>query len=103
MVLVDLGSVEDLVCYDKKLRKLLPSLNGLFQQWEASLVGNGVRKRTLADILRSLSDHMDVLNEYFAEEVRVEELDYSVVRNLKFALDRAEEAGDFAQIGRAYV
>jgi hypothetical protein len=85
------ANVEELVFYDQKVHLLIPDLGPLIQQWQLTqrVPGfNYLRRKSVLDLLNSLTEqHLAVLEQYFGEPVRVERLDYLVVKNMEGPLD----------------
>ena len=84
-------NVEELIFYDQKLHLLVPELLPLIQQWQITQRVPGLtslRRKTVLDMLNSLTEqHLAALEIYFGEPVRVERLDYQVVKNIEGSLD----------------
>ena len=91
MLKLNLENVEERVFYNKPLRKLLPEFKSLFAQWDNLLMTSGTRKKVVADFLNQITaKQVAVLSGYFGSEVRIEKLDYHIVKHYDFAPDGAE-------------
>ncbi len=88
-------NVEEIVFKDKNVQNILPEFKHLFDSWTLSIRITALRnlgKRSLLDFLNSLSaKHLQVLSNYFKQDVKVERLDYNIVRNINTTLDGAVE------------
>ena len=90
MIILNLDNVEELVFFDKALRTKLPKLKYIFDQWRLSKAIPAMRqigKKNLMDFLNAVSqDHISIMSEYFGDEVRIDKLDYSIVKNVEYDL-----------------
>lgn len=91
MVVISLKNIEDLVLKNGQLRKLLPDLTHLFDQWHLSCRLPTLRSmgtKAKLDLLNLMGDdHVRILEEHFQDSVVLDKLDYSVVKNISFPLD----------------
>jgi hypothetical protein len=89
-----LGNIEELVFYDSRLRKKLPDLVHLFNQWELAKRVSALRpmgKRALVDFMNQVTDEqMDVIEKHLGTKVIFDKIDYHIVKNYDFTLEEAE-------------
>jgi hypothetical protein len=94
-MLINLQTVEELIFYDQKVRKLLAEFQPLFNQWTFARQFGGLEhlvKKSVLDVLNSLTEeHAEILSQHFNSKVTIDKLEYAVVRNLELPIDKAEE------------
>lgn len=94
MLTINLGNIEELLFYDKKVQKLLPEFSDLFGQWILAKQAPALRtmgKRAIINLLNGLEEsHITILSRHFGQQVIVETLDYRIVKNCMFPLEEAE-------------
>lgn len=87
-------NVEDLVFFDQSLQKQLPEFKNMFDQWTLGKRVPGLSflsQRTKLDFLEQLNDkHLEILSEYFNEQVVVNPINYRITENFKVPLDELE-------------
>lgn len=102
MVHINLQNVEELVFYDTKLQLLFPEFKHLFDSWRLSVrypVFRNLGRRSTADFLNHLNeDHIVVLSKYFKDEVKIDVMDYHIVRNSEYDIDNVELQESFPNI-----
>ena len=91
MVVINLQNVEDLVLKKGELRKLMPDLTHLFDQWHLSCRLPTLRSmgtKAKLDLINMMNaDHVRILEEHFQDSVVLDKLDYDIVKNLSFPVD----------------
>jgi hypothetical protein len=91
MIVINLKNVEELIFQKAELRKLLPDLQHLFDQWHLSYrlpALGSLRTKSKLDLINLMSDeHIRVLEEYFQDSVVIDKLNYNIVKNILFPLD----------------
>lgn len=93
MLAINIKNVEELVFYNKNLRSQLADFHGLFLQWDQYVLKNNrvSQKKCLLDFLASVNEtHIQVLKDYFNKEVKVDNVDYHIVKCNKFPISGAE-------------
>lgn len=94
-MVINLQNVEELIFFDKRVRKLLPELSNYFSQWELANYSPGLRtlgRRTLMEFLNALDDsHIQILSDYFKEPVTLMKLDHHIVQNDVYSIDDLED------------
>lgn len=92
---INLQNIEEVIFFNRQVRKLLPDFKNEFGQWDLSKYSPELRslgKRTLLNVLNQLNDeHLKTLGVYFKEPVTLMKLDHHIVRHSKFKLDDAEK------------
>jgi hypothetical protein len=95
MIHVNLQNVEELVFYDTKLQLLFPEFKHLFDSWRLSVrypVLRNLGRRSIADFLNHLNeDRIVVLSKYFMDEVKIDVIDYHIVRNSEHDINNVVE------------
>ena len=93
MLALNITNVEKLIFYDKNLRRQLADLENFFQKWEV-LIQRGQRvKQVLLDFLSAISQrHMETLENYFQDQIQVDNLDYHIVKSFQFPIPGAEDS-----------
>lgn len=105
MIELNINSVENLIFQDKKVQSLLPDFTNLFSQWQLGKILNlksQVNQATL-DLLNLLEDsHVEILEEYFNNEISIKKLNYRVAKNISAHINDLEcvlkECEGYAQI-----
>jgi hypothetical protein len=92
---INLSNVEELVFQDKKLQRLLPEFIHLFHQYRLAKMTPALRtmgQRTLLDFLNGLKSlHLEIIQDYFGQEITLFKTDHHIVKNLKVPLDNTIE------------
>ena len=95
---ININNVEDLIFYDRKLRRLLPHYKSYFDQWTLAYVTPGLKglgRRTVLEFLNILSqEDIKALEGHFKDRVEVVKLDTKLVENHKFPIEDAEDGLD---------
>jgi len=104
------NNVAELVFMDKKLQRLLPEHENLFNQWVLGQRIPAMRflsQKSEFELLERLDDNMSVLEEYFGEKVGVSPIDYHIARHhkvpigtLEVVLNELDEFADYFSISR---
>lgn len=93
MLSLNIKNVEHLIFYDRPTRLLLSDLNSFFKAWETDSI-KGLRsnvKKTLCDFLNSLDEkHINLLEKHFGETVKVDKIDYNLIKCFTSSLSEAE-------------
>lgn len=91
MIVINLKNVEDLILKKAELRKLMPDLSHLFDQWHLSCRHPALRSmgtKAKLDLINMIgADHISVLNEHFQDSVILDKLNYDIVKNVSFPVD----------------
>lgn len=86
-------NAEELIFYNNKLRNKLSEFNHIFSQWDFAKQSPALRslaKRTVLDFLNQLKkEHISLLEEYFNDKISLEKLNYNIVKNYDFPLEKA--------------
>jgi len=95
MISINPDNIEELIFYDKNVQKLLPHHKPLFDQWQLAQQIPGLRslgKRTVLGLLNALSgEDIEVLEASFKDDIKIEKIDYNIVKNYKFPLDEIQD------------
>lgn len=88
MIFINLKNIEKLILFDQEIRKLLPDLRHIFDQWllsyRMSALGS-LRQKSILDLLSSLNrEHLIILEKYFGDSIHIERIDHNIVKNFKF-------------------
>lgn len=93
MVGLNIKNTENLIFYNKSVQNLLPDLAPFFHKWKVNAV-KGVKtnvKKVILDFLNSINErHIKILENYFGEEVKVDNIDCDLVKYVKVGLHEAE-------------
>jgi len=94
MISINPDNIEELIFYDKNVQKLLPRYKNFFDQWQMAQRIPGLQslgKRTILELLNKLSNEdVEILETLFKDRIKVEKLDYNIVKNYKFSLDEIQ-------------
>jgi hypothetical protein len=91
MLHLNFSNVEELIFFDEKVQKLLPDdMFSIFEQWRMAKripFLKGIGKQAMLDFLNLVNDqNIDILEQYFGEQIYVERIDYSIVKNFKIPI-----------------
>lgn len=95
MIYLNFSNIEELVFHNPSIQKLLsPNLFPAFEQWRLAKrfpMIKMIGKQAILDVLNQLTeDDVSVLEEHFGENIIVERLDYSIVKNIQIPLCESE-------------
>lgn len=94
MLTLNFQNVEELIFYDKNAQKLMPEFKNLFDSWAITKQSPSLRTlgiKIISDFLDSLKQiHIVALSEYFGNDVKIDKMDYSIVKNYDWELEQAE-------------
>ena len=94
MKIITFQNVEKLVFLDSKLRNLLPDFKNTFNSWGLAIQApelRGLAQKMLIDFVNKVEDkHLEVISNYFNEEVEVEKIDPNVAKHLEVSIHEAE-------------
>jgi hypothetical protein len=92
-MLINIGNVEDLIFFNSELHSKLPDFALVFRQWKMSRT-YGLRslaRQAIFDFLNGINEsHVVVLEEYFGQDIIINSVDYSLVKNMNFDMDNPE-------------
>ena len=95
MLTIDIKNVEELIFYNKPLRKKLSEFQDLYNQWtlgkQAPTLKFLSQKALMSFLERLKNDHIKILEDHFKEEIKVRAIDYHTVRNHKIPIAEAEK------------
>jgi len=95
MITIDFSNVEKLIFQDLELQKKLSEFKDLFQQWKLGLIAPSLRpmaQKALLDLLNQLGDeHIRTLEKHFGTTVKVEKLDYTLIKSYKVSISEAQK------------
>jgi hypothetical protein len=95
MLIINLQNVRDLIVKDKKATSLLPEFKIFFDTWKFSLLSSTFKslgEKALMDFLLALKPkHIEILEKYFNDSISINTVDYRVVKNRNFPLNKVEE------------
>jgi len=93
MITINIANVEELIFYDKSVHSLFPEFNQIFKLWKFGTVF-GIRslsKQALFDFLNSINNtHILTLENYFKVDVKVDNIDYQIVKDFKVPISEAD-------------
>ena len=94
MIVINFSSVEKLF-KDVNIRELLPEFKDLFDKWKLGQFAPSLRpmvQKALLDLLNQLNQqHISKLESYLNDSIKVEKLDYTLVKNYQTSLGDAQE------------
>jgi hypothetical protein len=94
MITINFITVQKLIFTDQEVQKKLPEFKNLFQQWKLGLFAPSLRpkaQKALLDLLNQLGDkHIHILEAHFNEPVKVEKLDYTLVKSYTMNLSETQ-------------
>jgi hypothetical protein len=94
MLIINLGNIEEIL-QNKVLRQKLPELLPYVDIWEFAVRNpslKGLRKQSALDYLNALGENqIKTLEKYFDRTVTIDKLDNSIVKNVEFSIEKAEE------------
>ncbi len=95
---INVVNIEELIFRDQEIWKKLPHFSNLFQTWKLGQFtpqARPVAQKALLDLLNLLDDGMiHTLEEYFHKPIRVEKLDYTLVKEYVVPVTEAQHALD---------
>lgn len=95
MITLNFANVQELVFQDPNVQALLTECQGLFQQWKLGQFVPALRptgQKATLDFLNQLTDNqVRTLENYWGKPVKVERLDYSIVKTKTVKLSEAQE------------
>lgn len=102
MLKIDHSNIEKLIFENNSIHRLFPSycLN-YFEQWKMGIrfpFLKSLAKQAMLDFLNDLSNHLDLLEKIFKDQVIVEKLHHEIVLNLKVPLDKVEICNKLCEI-----
>lgn len=90
---INLQNIEEQIFFNQEIYKLLPEFNNLFYQWQLSKRHPGLStlgKRSVIDLLNALENkHIQILEEYFGEEIILNKISDNIVKHYESDLDDA--------------
>ncbi len=92
---LNLQNVEEVIFVDKRVHRLLPAYQNLFDSWSLGTRVTALRnlaRRSVMDFL-NLLQYEDIvkLSEFFGESVTVNKLHYHIVTNIDTTLESAAD------------
>ena len=93
MIAINITNVEKLIFYNTEIHKLLPEFNQMFKLWKSGTVFGikSLSKQILLDFLNSINNtHIEILKNYFKMDVRVDAIDYKLVKDFKIPTPDAD-------------
>jgi hypothetical protein len=88
MLIINFNNVENLIFRNEEAQILLPEFKHLFDSWKFAIKNPSFRnlgKRSLSDFLNHLTkDNIQILSKYFKSDIRIDKLDYHIVKNVDF-------------------
>lgn len=105
MKIINFQNVESLIFHNENIRPYLPqNLQNHIYQWQMGRKASFLRqtaKRAVFDFLNDLKDEdLELLSEFFGEQIRVEKLDYKSVKHLKLPLSsKLDMCEELCEIG----
>jgi hypothetical protein len=93
MLTINIANVEELVFYDANIHKLFPEFSQMFKLWKSGVVFGikSLSKQILLDFLNSINNtHIEILKNYFKMDVRVDNIDYHLVKDFKVPISDAD-------------
>lgn len=97
---INIQNIEEQIFYDKKIRNLLPDFKNLFEQWTISQTIPGMNflgLQSALELLNSLEEkHVQVLEEYFSDEILIERLDHRTVANFSCGINETDDLCKFS-------
>lgn len=92
MIVINIKNVEEKVFENNEIWKNLYDIKHLKDQWNLSKATPVLRylgKKSILDFLNGVKQkHIDVLSNFFQEEVTVEKFDYHSIKNFTFSNDQ---------------
>jgi hypothetical protein len=96
MVFLNPNNIEELLFYNKDIRKLLPKYKHLFDQWSLAQQVPSLRslgRRSSLELLNSLNEEdLNILEKYFNDGIDLVKLNHHLVKNYKIPLNEVEES-----------
>jgi hypothetical protein len=97
MITLNIANVESLILHNKNKYQLFPDLKHFFKQWEHNVLYGLRTRQVLLDLLQSFNEtHILALQNYLRTEIKVESVDYNIVKYLKIPISDTEH--DFCEI-----
>lgn len=100
---IDFYNIEKLIFEDLELQNKLFPLKNYFYQWKLGKIISCLKptaQKSLLDVLNKLNEYKDILEEHFKEEVEIEQLEYTLVKNFSIKNEKCFEAEGFPAIYR---
>lgn len=94
MIEINLNNIEELIFFDKNIQKQLPEFSHLFHQYRLAKMTPVLKtlgQKSVVDLLNGLKpEHMEIIRNYFNEEVTLTNIDYHIVKNIESSCDELE-------------
>lgn len=95
MITLDFTNVQELVFKDADLQLLLIECQSLFHQWKLGQNIPSLRpmgQKAVLDFLNRLtSEQIKVLENYWKDSVKIERLDYALIKNYELKISESEQ------------
>lgn len=88
---INFQNIEQTFFLDQKVQDLLPEFRQQFDSWKISQMTPGLRpmgQKAIFDVMNGIEKkHLDILSEYFGEEIYVFKLNHKIVEHYNFDID----------------
>lgn len=95
MITLNFANVQELVFRNPDIHSLLLEYQDCFQQWKLGQMIPSLRptaQKALLDFLKNLTiDQITILETYWQDTVKVERLDYTLIKNYKVSVSESED------------
>jgi F0F1-type ATP synthase beta subunit len=98
MLVINFSNVQKIIFSDIEVQNKLPEFKKLFQQWKMGQFAPSLRpmaQKALLDLLNQLGDEqVRTLELYFGTSIKIEKLDYDLVKSYELPIIEAQELID---------
>jgi uncharacterized protein YutD len=101
-MILNFYNAEELIFNNNQVQKLLPEFKHLFDSWKLAARHpelRGLGKRSVVDFLENLTtDHSEKLSKYFDDTIKINTINYHIVKNFESNIDSIDLQGAFPNI-----
>lgn len=93
MLILNISNVEKIIFYDNDIHKLFPEYNQMFRLWKFGITFGikSLSQQSLFDFLNSInSTQIEILTNHFKTDVKIDNIDYHIVKDFKIPIADVE-------------
>jgi len=95
MITINIKNVEELILSNNRVKRLIPEFKPLFRRWAMGKRFSGfsyLSQKAVLELLEALEhEHITILENHFAENIKIEKTDYRIAKNMQSSTECLED------------